>query len=85
MEELTCKDCRFYLPVDVFRGICKKSKESIGPDDKFCSTAEKVAKCRFCSNYTPDRDYLGKCMGTTLAYPDMIAGKCADFRWIAQN
>ena len=85
MDEYSCKDCKFYLPVDVFRGICKMSKEKIGPDDLFCDKGAKNAKCKFCSNYTNEKDYLGKCMGTKLAYPDMIATKCADFRWYIQN
>jgi hypothetical protein len=46
---------------------------------------EKIAKCRFCANYSVEKDYLGKCMGITLAYPDMIASKCADFKWYKQN
>jgi len=80
-----CKDCKFYLPVDVFRGMCKMSKEKINPDDPFCAKAEQMKKCKFCSNYQSEKDFLGKCMGTNLAYPDMIAGKCADFQWYKQN
>jgi len=76
-----CKDCRYYLPVDVFRGLCKMSKNKIGPDDAFCENGERVAKCKYCSGYTPERNFLGKCMGSTLAYPDMNAAKCADFAW----
>ncbi len=83
--ENNCKDCRLYLPVDVFRGICKVNKASITPDDNACKKFEKMPKCRFCANYTAEKDYLGKCNGTTLAYPDMIAVKCADFKWISQN
>jgi hypothetical protein len=85
MEEYSCKDCKFYLPVDVFRGICKLSKEQVGPDGPLCDKMEKIAKCRFCTNYSVEKDYLGKCMGITLAYPDMIASKCADFKWYKQN
>ncbi|MCX6286545.1 MAG: 4-hydroxyphenylacetate decarboxylase small subunit [Bacteroidetes bacterium] len=81
----TCTDCKFYLPVDVFKGICKLSKKEILPDDSICDKAEKVAKCKFCSQYTAEKDYLGNCMSTTLAYPDMNAAKCADFEWIRQN
>ena len=83
--DTTCKDCKYYLPVDVFRGMCKLSKEKISPDDPACDQADQVAKCKFCANYTAEKDYLGKCMGTTLAYPDMIASKCADFQWFRQN
>jgi 4-hydroxyphenylacetate decarboxylase small subunit len=85
MEELTCKDCKYYLPVDVFGGLCKLSKEKITPDTPFCGKAERIAKCRFCTNYTAEKDYLGKCMGTALAYPDMIAVKCADFQWYRKS
>ena len=81
----TCKDCKFYLPVDVFRGICKLSKEKIFPDDPFCKKAGKQPKCKFCANYTAEKEHLGTCKGSVLAYPDMIALKCADFEWIQQN
>ncbi|MCK9423345.1 MAG: 4-hydroxyphenylacetate decarboxylase small subunit [Bacteroidales bacterium] len=83
--DLTCKDCRFFLPVDVFKGICKISKEKITPDDRFCDKAEKVPKCKFCGKYLAEQDYLGKCIGNTMAFPDMIAAKCADFEWYTQN
>lgn len=85
MDELSCKDCRYFLPVDVFRGMCKLSKEKISHDDPVCTNLEKLAKCKFCVNYTAEKDYLGKCMGTILAFPDMTASKCADFQWGIQN
>ncbi len=85
MEEFSCKDCKYFLPVDVFRGICKLSKLKITPDDRQCDQAERIAKCKFCANYTMKKDYLGKCMGITLAYPDMNAAKCADFQWFQKN
>ncbi|MEI6436568.1 MAG: 4-hydroxyphenylacetate decarboxylase small subunit [Bacteroidota bacterium] len=81
----TCKDCRYFLPVDAFMGMCKMNKEKILPDDASCAQAEKIAKCKFCTNYSENRDYLGKCMEISLAYPDMIAAKCADFKWLGQN
>jgi hypothetical protein len=83
--DLTCKDCRYFLPVDVFSGICKMDKKKISHDLAACEKVEKVAKCKFCQNYTSDREFLGKCMGSTLAYPDMNGSKCADFKWIVQN
>jgi len=83
--DLNCKDCRFFLPVDVFKGICKISKKEITHDDPFCLKGEKIPKCRFCSKYNPERDYLGKCMEITLAWPDMIAVKCSDFEWSTKN
>ncbi len=85
MSFQNCKDCRYFLPVDVFSGICKLDKKKVGHDTDACEKAEKIAKCKFCSHYTPERDYLGKCMGAAMAYPDMIATKCADFKWIGLN
>jgi hypothetical protein len=81
----TCKDCKFYLPVDVFKGMCKMEKKPAGPDDLPCSSFERLSKCKFCTNYIPEQEFLGKCMGTTLAYPDMNASKCIDFKWSSQN
>ena len=81
----TCKDCKLYLPVDVFQGLCKLDKSSISTDNFSCGKFEMIPKCKFCMNYQPEKDYLGKCMGTTIAYPDMIASKCADFIWISPN
>lgn len=82
---MNCTDCKYYLPVDVFKGMCKLSKNEILPDDEFCSKAERLAKCKFCGKFSADRDYLGKCMGAALAYPDMNAESCSNFEWIARN
>jgi len=82
--ENRCNDCRYYLPVDVFHGLCKISKEKILPETKFCEKAERLAKCKFCRQYIPEMDFLGKCVGR-LAYPDMVATTCADFKWISLN
>lgn len=83
--ELSCKDCKFYLPVDVFSGICKISKAKILPDDAFCSKGEKMPKCRECRNYKAETEHLGKCRGTILAYPDMVAQHCEEFAWYHQK
>ena len=82
---MTCPDCKFYLPVDVFKGSCKLSKADIRPEDPFCDKGERIPKCKFCGKYTADKEFLGKCMSTAMAYPDMIAAKCADFEWISKN
>ena len=81
----SCRDCRFYLPVDVFSGICKITKNKILPDDLFCDRATRLPKCKFCVNYSMEREHLGKCMGSAIAYPDMVAAKCADFGWSSPN
>jgi len=83
--EYCCKDCRFYLPVDVFQGLCKIEKTTISPDDLSCKKFERQSKCKFCAHYVVEKDFLGRCMGITLASPDLNASKCADFTWLPLN
>ena len=83
--ENRCKDCRYYLPVDVFKGICKIEKTNIGPDDLSCIQFERLPKCKFCRKYKAEKEFLGSCLGETIAYPDMNASKCAGFEWFLQN
>jgi len=80
--EYNCKDCRFYLPVDVFRGLCKLEKTTITPDDPACKEFDRQPKCKFCTYYTAEKEFLGKCMGNKLASPDLNASKCVDFTWM---
>jgi 4-hydroxyphenylacetate decarboxylase small subunit len=80
-----CKDCILYLPVDVFKGICKLEKTSITPDDQSCSNFRKIPKCKFCANYKAEREFLGTCSKTTLTYPDLNAVTCAEFEWAQKN
>ena len=54
--ENNCKDCRFYLPVDVYKGICKIEKTSIGPDDVSCAKFERLPKCKFCQKYQAEKE-----------------------------
>ena len=77
----THKDCRYYLPVDVFKGMCKKKRTDINADDSACDDFQQIEQCKVCGNYTADGEYNGKCMGRHTAYPDMIATTCRDFRW----
>lgn len=83
--ENNCKDCKYYLPVDVFKGMCKIEKTNIGPDDLSCSKFERLPKCKFCQKYNAEKEFLGSCLGKTVAYPDMNASKCAGFEWFRQN
>lgn len=81
MEDLNCKDCRYYLPVDVFKGMCKLKKENLTPDDPFCSQGERQPKCKFCANYQHTRENLGQCMDSHFAYPEMNGQFCESFTW----
>ena len=78
-----CKECKYYLPIDVFKGICKISKDNIKPDTDECINFEKNPFCKFCTNFTlsENNEILGKCKKITDAYPDMNAQNCKDFDW----
>ncbi|MCX6252667.1 MAG: 4-hydroxyphenylacetate decarboxylase small subunit [Bacteroidetes bacterium] len=83
--ENTCKDCIYYLPVDVFKGLCKLKKNTITPDDPECDAFEWLAKCKFCAKFKLESNYLGKCHDDTLVYPDLNATHCTSFEWKNQN
>ena len=86
MENLqkNCKDCRFYIPVDVFKGMCMQDKKLINADDASCASFQKIEKCKFCLNYIPESESLGNC-GGQMAYPDMNAKTCTSFAWMSEN
>ncbi len=83
--ENTCKDCQNFLPVDVFKGICKVDKKPIQQETQACEEFDRVPKCKFCINYVQDKEFLGFCSGSTVTYPDLIAGHCEMFSWIPLN
>lgn len=83
--ENTCKDCKYYLPVDVFKGICKLEKNILLADDQSCKEFAFATKCKFCVHYTPEKNYIGRCQGDLLAYPDMNAITCSSFKCYGLN
>jgi hypothetical protein len=78
-----CKDCKYYLPIDVFKGMCKKTKKDANPDDTQEGCFEKQQMCKFCKNFklSNANENLGKCMNKTIAYPSMTAKTCRNFIW----
>lgn len=74
-------DCNYYLATDVFKGICKRTKDHIKADEPACDNFDKAPKCRHCKNFSMTDEYLGKCMDKATAYPDMKAVTCKDFLW----
>ena len=73
-------DCKFYLGIDVFKGICKRTKENINADDAACDNFEKAPKCKYCSHFSKTADDLGICMNKFDAYPEMNSNTCDDFK-----
>ena len=78
---MTHRDCKYYLTVDVFKGICKRTKERIAADDESCEKFEKLPQCRYCSHFQPVEFQLGTCDGKFPASPEMNATTCTGFSW----
>ena len=74
-------DCKNYTPIDVFKGLCRRDKKMIKADEGACDYFMSVKKCKFCSQYTTENEFLGICMGKTMVYPDLLAKTCHDFQW----
>ena len=74
-------DCKYYLAIDVFKGICKRTKDNINADEPACPDFEKAAKCKHCVHFSSKDGVLGLCMDKETAYPDMQAVTCKDFSW----
>ena len=76
-----CHDCEVYVPLDVFKGICRPSNDIKTTDEEACKDFKPVKKCKFCEHYTAKEEFLGTCMAKTLAFPDLLAKTCGDFEW----
>jgi 4-hydroxyphenylacetate decarboxylase small subunit len=74
-------NCKNFLAIDVFKGICKLDKKDILADGSSCEEFSQVEKCHFCQKYTPGSNGLGKCKETIDAYADMLAKTCEEFSW----
>ena len=84
-QKYTCYDCRFYLPVDAFKGICKHDKSQILPELLACEEFQRMAKCKFCENYFSREEFLGMCSMQTITYPDLAAAGCKSFVWLNEH
>lgn len=78
-------DCRNFAALDVVKGICHLTKEVVLADEACCENFEKLARCKFCSFYSSEKEYLGICKAdksNPMAYPDMISTTCENFKWL---
>jgi 4-hydroxyphenylacetate decarboxylase small subunit len=78
-------DCKNYLAIDVFKGICKVGKTNVNADEASCDQFEAIQKCRHCVSFSLKGEDLGLCMDRYDAYPEMVAKTCEDFQWIEKN
>ncbi len=74
-------DCKYYLPVDAFKGICKRDKSDLVADEESCEDFEKARKCIHCKHFQMTSVDMGTCMQKYDAYPQMNAITCTDFSW----
>ena len=80
------KDCENFIPIDVFKGLCRLDKEMVSADEEGCEKFKPVKKCRFCKNYARKEEFLGICTRNRRAtYPDLLAKRCEYFEWIVER
>lgn len=86
-EKYLHRDCINYAAIDVAKGICHLSKDTVQADGECCPNFKRLAKCKFCVNFTAHKEKieLGTCeasMNTPkfLAYPDMAAVTCEMYK-----
>jgi len=74
-------DCKYYLTIDAFKGLCKRDKSNIIADDDSCEHFEKAQMCANCANFKLTTDDMGTCKQEYDAYPRMNALTCTEFQW----
>lgn len=80
-----CSDCLYYLPVDVFKGMCKVDKKECTPETPFCTEGKMSPKCKFCTHFTAQKEFIGLCMEKHTTYPDLSGRQCKDFTQIVSS
>jgi 4-hydroxyphenylacetate decarboxylase small subunit len=77
--------CRNYAPVDVVKGICHRTKETLLADDGACPAFDRLPRCGECRLYSPGaEERLGICGASPerpMTYPDLAAVTCEWFAW----
>ncbi len=79
--------CRNYAPIDVVKGICHLTKDTVRADDAACPSFDWLPRCAECKQFsTTDEEYVGICGATPdqpMTYPDLAAVTCEWFEWRA--
>ena len=86
-SQLSHRDCLHFAPIDVVQGICHLAKTHRAADDAVCERFAILPKCRHCSSFNADDNSpdLGVCSAGDpqhpfMAYADMVAKTCEDYR-----
>ncbi|MFA5162388.1 MAG: 4-hydroxyphenylacetate decarboxylase small subunit [Elusimicrobiales bacterium] len=76
----THRNCGYYAPVDVTKGICHKTKQEVAADAQSCPQFSPAPRCGNCKLYAPGKDPLtGECKASAngfFAYAGMSAREC---------
>jgi len=75
-------DCLNFCPVDVAKGVCRRTGDLTILDSNTCDCYKKLPKCKFCANYMTTEDQLGICKAEAnkpWAYGEMVAMTCDMF------
>ncbi len=82
--EMRHSDCRRYIPVDVAKGICRRTGELVNLDVPPCQELITLSKCKFCINYlSGEREELGTCTAEAdhpWTYPELVTTTCSWFQ-----
>ncbi len=76
-------DCRNFCSMDVAKGICRRTGDTILMDAEACEAYQQLPKCKFCANFAAGEDNMGTCNAEAThpwAYPEMIAVTCEMFK-----
>ncbi|MDQ7827140.1 MAG: 4-hydroxyphenylacetate decarboxylase small subunit [Candidatus Eremiobacteraeota bacterium] len=82
------RDCRNFAPVDVIKGICHMTEETVSADEGSCPSCICLPRCRECLNYEEASAGLGKCAASVtgfFAYEEMAAVTCELYRHRDEN
>ncbi|MCX6257046.1 MAG: 4-hydroxyphenylacetate decarboxylase small subunit [Bacteroidia bacterium] len=77
---ITHNDCRHYLPLDVYKGYCRRDGTEILCDDPNCENFEYTPRCKYCLNYSPLDEASGSCSAENEASPEQIACNCINYK-----
>ncbi len=84
---LQYRDTVEYVPVDVDKGLDRLTGEMVKADADAPEGYTRIAKCKFCKNYTETDTNIGICEASQqtpkfMAYGDMTTITCGKFKAI---
>ena len=77
-------DGRNFCSMDVVKGICRRTGDTVLIDSEACDSYVQLPKCKFCASFTAsEQEGIGTCNAEASrpwAYPEMIAVTCEWFK-----